>query len=156
MADTQAAPQGTVPDNANEHCPGPESEGAGRAAGCEGCPNQEICSTQAAGPDPDLPIVAERLANVRHKLLVLSGKGGVGKSTFTGQLAFALASDSDREVGVVDIDICGPSLPRIMGCEREEVHRSANGWSPVFVQDNLGVMSIAFMLPDEESAVIWR
>ncbi|KAJ2209469.1 cytosolic Fe-S cluster assembly factor nbp35 [Coemansia sp. RSA 520] len=43
-----------------------------------------------------------------------------------------------------------------MGCEREEIHRSANGWSPVYVQDNLGVMSIAFMLPDEESAVIWR
>ncbi|KAJ2548753.1 cytosolic Fe-S cluster assembly factor nbp35 [Coemansia sp. RSA 1878] len=156
MADNTAIPQGAVPENANDHCPGPESEAAGRAAGCEGCPNQEICSTQASGPDPDLSIVAERLANVTHKILILSGKGGVGKSTFTGQLAFALASDTDKEIGVVDIDICGPSLPRIMGCEREEIHRSANGWSPVYVQDNLGVMSIAFMLPDEESAVIWR
>ncbi|KAJ1741332.1 cytosolic Fe-S cluster assembly factor nbp35 [Coemansia sp. RSA 989] len=157
MADTaKVIPEGKVPENANEHCPGPESESAGRAAGCEGCPNQEICSTQAAGPDPDLPIVAERLSNVKHKILVLSGKGGVGKSTFTGQLAFALATDENTQVGVVDIDICGPSLPRIMGCEREQVHPSSNGWSPVYVQDNLAVMSIAFMLPDEESAVIWR
>ncbi|KAJ2077673.1 cytosolic Fe-S cluster assembly factor nbp35 [Coemansia sp. RSA 988] len=155
MADV-TAPQGTVPDDANDHCVGPEHEQAGRASGCEGCPNQEICATQASGPDPDLSVVAERLRNVQHKILVLSGKGGVGKSTFTGQLAFALASDEEKEVGVVDIDICGPSLPRIMGCEREEIHRSAAGWSPIYVQDNLGLMSIAFMLPDEDAAVIWR
>ncbi|KAI7820596.1 cytosolic Fe-S cluster assembly factor nubp1-A [Kickxella alabastrina] len=149
-------PASNVPENANEHCPGPESTGAGRAAGCEGCPNQEICSTQASGPDPDLSIISERLRNIRHKILILSGKGGVGKSTFTTQLAFALSSDETVDVGVVDIDICGPSVPKIMGCEREEIHRSSNGWSPVYVQDNLAVMSIGFMLPDEESAVIWR
>ncbi|KAJ2398279.1 cytosolic Fe-S cluster assembly factor nbp35, partial [Coemansia sp. RSA 2559] len=156
MPDTITATRGDVPDNANEHCPGPESESAGKADGCAGCPNQEICASQAAGPDPDLPIIAERLACVKHKILVLSGKGGVGKSTFTSQLAFALASDENTEVGVVDVDVCGPSIPRIMGCEREEVHPAGHGWSPVFVQDNLGVMSIGFMLPDEESAVIWR
>ncbi|KAJ2059449.1 cytosolic Fe-S cluster assembly factor nbp35 [Coemansia sp. S146] len=145
-----------VPADANEHCPGPESAGAGKAAGCAGCPNQEICSTQASGPDPDLVLVTQRLSGIRHKLLILSGKGGVGKSTFTAQLAFALASCEEREVGVVDIDVCGPSVPKIMGCEREEIHRSSNGWSPVYVQDNLAVMSIGFMLPDEDSAVIWR
>ncbi|KAJ1882333.1 cytosolic Fe-S cluster assembly factor nbp35 [Coemansia sp. RSA 1722] len=145
-----------IPENANEHCPGPDSAGAGRASGCEGCPNQEICSTQASGPDPDLPLITERLRNVRHKILILSGKGGVGKSTFTSQLSFALSSDENTTVGVVDIDICGPSIPKVMGCEREEIHRSANGWSPVYVQDNLAVMSIGFMLPDDEQAVIWR
>ncbi|KAJ1920592.1 cytosolic Fe-S cluster assembly factor nbp35 [Coemansia sp. S142-1] len=151
-----SASKDNVPADANEHCPGPESAGAGKAAGCAGCPNQEICSTQASGPDPDLALVSERLSGIRHKLLILSGKGGVGKSTFTAQLAFALASNDEREVGVVDIDICGPSVPKIMGCEREEIHRSSNGWSPVYVQDNLAVMSIGFMLPDEDSAVIWR
>ncbi|KAJ1855454.1 cytosolic Fe-S cluster assembly factor nbp35 [Coemansia sp. RSA 2703] len=149
-------PVGEVPPDANEHCPGPESASAGKAAGCEGCPNQEICSTQAAGPDPDLPLVAERLQNIRHKLLVLSGKGGVGKSTFTSQLAFALATDESTEIGVVDIDICGPSLPKIMGSEREQVHSASGGWQPVYVQDNLALMSIGFMLPDDEAAVIWR
>ncbi|KAJ2590982.1 cytosolic Fe-S cluster assembly factor nbp35 [Coemansia sp. RSA 1804] len=148
-----------VPDNANEHCPGPESESAGKADGCAGCPNQEICASQAgiAGPDPDIAVITERLLGVKHKILVLSGKGGVGKSTFTSQLAFALAGDDeDREVGVVDVDVCGPSIPTIMGCAREEVHASGGGWSPVFVRDNLGVMSIGFMLPDDDSAVIWR
>ncbi|KAJ2784526.1 cytosolic Fe-S cluster assembly factor nbp35 [Coemansia javaensis] len=150
------ASTGAVPENANEHCPGPESEAAGRAEGCAGCPNQEICASQAAGPDPDLGVVAERLRDVRHRVLILSGKGGVGKSTFTGQLAFALADDESVEVGAVDIDICGPSLPHIMGCAGDEVHRAADGWSPVYVRDNLGVMSIGFMLPSDEAAVIWR
>ncbi|KAJ2720872.1 cytosolic Fe-S cluster assembly factor nbp35 [Coemansia sp. Benny D115] len=148
-----------VPADANEHCPGPSSKDAGRASGCEGCPNQEICATQASGPDPDLPIVAERLQGIRHKILVLSGKGGVGKSTFTSQLAFALAQsvdDEDTEVGVVDIDICGPSMPKIMGCENEQVHRTAHGWSPVYIEDNLSVMSVGFMLADDGEAVIWR
>ncbi|KAJ2773096.1 cytosolic Fe-S cluster assembly factor nbp35, partial [Coemansia linderi] len=144
----------SIPADANEHCPGPESAGAGKAAGCEGCPNQQICSTQASGPDPDLPLITQRLDQTHHKLLILSGKGGVGKSTFTAQLAFALSQT--HEVGVVDIDVCGPSLPKIMGVEREDVHRSSNGWTPVFVSDSLSLMSIGFMLPDEDAAVIWR
>ncbi|KAJ1680200.1 cytosolic Fe-S cluster assembly factor nbp35 [Spiromyces aspiralis] len=104
----------------------------------------------------DIPIVTERLAGIRHKILILSGKGGVGKSTFTSQLAFALASDENSEVGVVDIDVCGPSIPKIMGCEQEQVHPSGGGWSPVYIMDNLCVMSIGFMLPSPDEAVIWR
>eukprot|EP00850_Spirogloea_muscicola_P005698 SM000026S08947 [mRNA] locus=s26:646312:647730:- [translate_table: standard] len=95
------------------------------------------------------------MAAVRHKLLVLSGKGGVGKSTFAAQLSFALAA-RDKQVGLLDIDICGPSVPRMLGLEGEEIHQSAAGWSPVFVDDNLGVMSIGFMLPDPDEAVVWR
>ncbi|KAJ2768297.1 cytosolic Fe-S cluster assembly factor nbp35, partial [Coemansia nantahalensis] len=63
MVEAGVPPGGAVPENANEHCPGPESESAGRADGCAGCPNQEICASQVAGPDPDLPLVAERLRN---------------------------------------------------------------------------------------------
>ena len=58
--------------------------------------------------------VAKRLANVKHKILVLSGKGGVGKSTFAAQLTWFLAG-LGMEVGILDIDICGPSVPRMMG-----------------------------------------
>ena len=78
-------------------CPGTESERAGQAAACEGCPNQEACATAPKGPDPDLAAIEARMRSVRHKILVLSGKGGVGKSTFAAQLAFALAS-KDKEV----------------------------------------------------------
>ena len=93
---------------------------------------------------------------MKHKILVLSGKGGVGKSTFSSQLSLSLARSDASEVGLLDIDICGPSVPKMMGLEGEEVHQSNNGWSPVYVQDNLGVMSIGFMLPNPDDAVVWR
>eukprot|EP00126_Sphaerothecum_destruens_P009841 Sdes_comp20605_c0_seq1m15623 len=98
------------------------------------------------------------MQNIRHKILVLSGKGGVGKSTITSQLAFGLASKSNatHQIGVLDIDICGPSIPKIMGCEGEQVHHSGSGWSPIFVAENLAVMSIGFLLNSPEDAVIWR
>ncbi|KAL6135872.1 hypothetical protein ACLB2K_068097 [Fragaria x ananassa] len=136
-------------------CPGPQSESAGKADSCEGCPNQQICATAPKGPDPDLVAIAERMATVKHKILVLSGKGGVGKSTFSAQLSFALAA-MDFQVGLLDIDICGPSIPKMLGLEGQEIHQSNLGWSPVYVESNLGVMSIGFMLPDPDDAVIWR
>jgi Mrp family chromosome partitioning ATPase len=136
-------------------CPGTASEKAGSAAACEGCPNQAACASAPKGPDPDVAAIAARLADVKHIVLVLSGKGGVGKSTVAAQLALALAH-RDFEVGLLDIDICGPSVPKMMGLEGEEIHQSNLGWSPVYVQENLGVMSIGFMLPNPDDAVIWR
>ena len=97
----------------------------------------------------------DKLSQVKHKILVLSGKGGVGKSTVSAQLAFALANQG-KQVGLLDIDICGPSIPTMLGLVGQEVHQSASGWSPVYVEDNLGVMSIGFMLPTTDDAVIWR
>ncbi|EFJ08179.1 hypothetical protein SELMODRAFT_185553 [Selaginella moellendorffii] len=144
-----------VPDNANEHCPGTESEAAGKSAACAGCPNQQACATGPKGPDPDLVAISQRMSSVKHVILVLSGKGGVGKSTFAAQLSFALAG-MDKQVGLLDIDICGPSIPKMLGLEGQEIHQSNLGWSPVYVEDNLGVMSIGFMLPDPDEAVIWR
>lgn len=64
--------------------------------------------------------------------------------------------DEDVNVGLLDVDICGPSVPRMLGLENQEVHQSNEGWSPVYVEDNLGVMSIGFMLPNKDDPVIWR
>ena len=86
----------------------------------------------------------------------MSGKGGVGKSTFTSLLAFALANDPDKTVGILDTDITGPSIPTMMGVVEETIHTSNQGWSPIWVSDNLGVMSIQFMLPNRDDAIIWR
>ncbi|KAK9315432.1 P-loop containing nucleoside triphosphate hydrolase protein [Lipomyces starkeyi] len=146
----------TLAAPAPEHCPGTESEQAGKADACEGCPNQLICASTPKGPDVDLPAIHRRMEGVRHKILVLSGKGGVGKSTFTSMLGWAFAQDTDKEVGVMDLDICGPSLPTMMGAKGEQIHMSNSGWSPVYVADNLGMMSIGFMLPNEDDAIIWR
>jgi Mrp family chromosome partitioning ATPase len=95
------------------------------------------------------------MSTIKHKILVLSGKGGVGKSTVSAQLAFSLAAQG-KEVGLLDVDICGPSIPRMLGLEGSEVHHSMSGWSPVYVEENLGVMSIGFMLPSKNDAIIWR
>lgn len=89
--------------------------------------------------------------------MILSGKGGVGKSTITSLLSRVLAdSNPDRNVGVLDIDICGPSQPRILGALGEQVHQSGSGWSPVYIEDNLSLMSIGFLLGSSNDAVIWR
>lgn len=144
------------PSNANEECVGPSSEKAGQVDGCAGCPNQKACASGAGKQvDPAVAEVRAKLANVKHKLLVLSGKGGVGKSTVATQMAFALAGKG-YQVGLLDVDITGPSVPRMLGLQGQEVHQSASGWSPVYVDDNLGVMSIGFMLPNSDDAIIWR
>ncbi|XP_033630001.1 cytosolic Fe-S cluster assembly factor nubp1-A-like [Asterias rubens] len=146
-----------VPENAPEQCPGTQSELAGKQSACQGCPNQDICASGLpAAPDPAIEEIQERMSSVKHKILVLSGKGGVGKSTFTAHLARGLARNEETQVAVLDIDICGPSIPRVMGLEGEQVHQSGSGWSPVYVEDNLSVMSVGFLLSSPDDAVIWR
>uniref|UniRef100_A0A1I7VMB4 Cytosolic Fe-S cluster assembly factor NUBP1 homolog n=1 Tax=Loa loa TaxID=7209 RepID=A0A1I7VMB4_LOALO len=146
-----------VPENANKDCPGSTSTDAGKVASCTGCPNQALCaSDETRRVDADLPAIADRLKNVKHKILILSGKGGVGKSAVAANLARALARNDKMQVGLLDVDICGPSQARMLGVEQESVHESGNGWCPIVVKDNLVVMSIAFLLQDKSEAVIWR
>ncbi|XP_006007941.1 cytosolic Fe-S cluster assembly factor nubp1 isoform X2 [Latimeria chalumnae] len=146
-----------VPSNAPENCPGTSSDQAGKSSACQGCPNQAICASGLPkGPDPAIEEIKEKLATVKHKILVLSGKGGVGKSTFSAHLAHGIANDETKEVALLDVDICGPSIPKILGLEGEQVHQSGSGWSPVYVEENLGVMSIGFLLNSPDDAVIWR
>ncbi|CAM5178915.1 unnamed protein product [Eretmochelys imbricata] len=138
-------------------CPGTSSVQAGKTAACQGCPNQRLCA--AGGPaasDPAIEEIKEKMKIVKHKILVLSGKGGVGKSTFSAHLAHGLAEDETKQVALLDIDICGPSIPKIMGIEGEQVHQSGSGWSPVYVEENLCVMSVGFLLSGPDDAVIWR
>lgn len=102
-----------------------------------------------------------KLAGVKNIILVLSGKGGVGKSTVSTQLAMTLAymdqgDIGEIDVGLLDVDICGPSVPRMLGLEGNDVHRSNSGWSPVYLEDNFAVMSIGFLLKNKDDPVIWR
>jgi len=138
-----------------QHCPGTQSESAGKSASCAGCPNQQICASAPKGPDPDLGEIQEQMKNIKHKILVLSGKGGVGKSSFSAQLSFALAHFGN-EVGLMDIDICGPSIPRMLGLESYRMHPNNTTWEPVYLEDNLAVMSVGFLIRDPNEAVIWR
>ncbi|KAJ2661329.1 cytosolic Fe-S cluster assembly factor cfd1 [Coemansia sp. RSA 1200] len=103
------------------------------------------------------PKVGERLASIKHVVLVLSGKGGVGKSSCTVQLALSLVNQGHR-VGVLDIDLCGPSIPRMLGVESHQIHQASSGWVPVYADPDkrLSCMSIAFLLPSRDSSVVWR
>lgn len=139
-------------------CPGVASSTAGKESACSGCPNQGLCSSGKVntGPDPDVAEIGRKLHSVQHIILVLSGKGGVGKSTIATNLARTLALDESVNVGLLDTDICGPSIPKTTGLEGESVHMSSSGWSPVYVQENLAVMSSGFLLNSLDDAVIWR
>jgi Mrp family chromosome partitioning ATPase len=107
--------------------------------------------------DPGIDLVKNRLVDVKNKLMILSGKGGVGKSTVTSLIARTFSfMNSNENFGVLDIDICGPSQPRLFGVIGEQVHQSGSGWSPVFIEDNLSLMSIGFLLDSPDDAIIWR
>ena len=101
------------------------------------------------------------LDNVKHIVLVLSGKGGVGKSSVTLQLALSLTQQG-HNVGILDIDLTGPSIPRLLNLEDKKVRQAPGGWLPVSVHEatetrgSLQAISLAFLLPSRDSAVIWR
>ena len=97
----------------------------------------------------------QRLSRIKHKVLVLSGKGGVGKSTVAVNLAVALAA-AGKKVGLLDVDIHGPSVPKMLGLENMPLHGTGESISPLEVGDNLRVMSIGLLLRDTDDAVIWR
>ena len=93
--------------------------------------------------------------NIKHKIMVLSGKGGVGKSTVSTGLALSLAQQG-FEVGILDIDITGPNVPKMMGLDGRRLHVENKRIHPA--QGHLGVkvISMAFLLEDEDTPVVWR
>lgn len=121
-----------------------------------------------------------RLKDVQNTILVMSGKGGVGKaqtnqcefqlnqrkpvgkkkkgkSTVAVQLANALVARGKR-VGLLDVDLTGPSVPRLVGLSQQAVHKASDGWVPVFADatQRLAVMSIQFLLKSADDPIIWR
>ena len=95
------------------------------------------------------------LAKIKHKIVVMSGKGGVGKSTVTVNLATALAMRG-FEVGILDADIHGPNIPKMLNIEHEDVISDEDGLMPVLVPPHMKVMSMAFLLQDPDTPVVWR
>ena len=101
------------------------------------------------------PAVRERMLQIKHKIIVLSGKGGVGKSTVAVNLATALALEG-RQVGLLDVDLHGPTVPQLLGLNGRPALMEGDVLAPVTVGDNLKVMSIAFLLQQADDAVVWR
>ncbi|MCD6192944.1 MAG: Mrp/NBP35 family ATP-binding protein [Candidatus Aminicenantes bacterium] len=101
------------------------------------------------------PKVEKNLKKIKHRLLVFSGKGGVGKSTVAANLALSL-SQKNLTVGLLDVDIHGPNLAKILGVEDKRLDVSPEGITPVEVNGNLKLVSMAFLLEDPNLPVIWR
>jgi ATP-binding protein involved in chromosome partitioning len=99
--------------------------------------------------------VSKTLSRIKNRILVFSGKGGVGKSTVAANLALALAQRG-KMVGALDVDIHGPNLAKILGVENRKMDISAERISPVQVNENLKLVSMSFLLQDPDLPVIWR
>ncbi len=99
--------------------------------------------------------IRQRVRRIKHQIVVLSGKGGVGKSTVAVNLAVLLAL-SGKSVGLLDIDIHGPSIPKILNLEGRTVQATGETILPVEMTENLKIMSIGFLLRGSDDAVIWR
>jgi len=98
--------------------------------------------------------IKERMSNIKHKIIVMSGKGGVGKTTFAVNLAYSLSKEW-KKVGLLDIDIHGPNVAKMLGIEGEKLHGSEEEIYPVKVEENLFVISIA-LVGYGEKPIIWR
>ena len=141
------------------------------------------------------PKIARRFKTIKNVIIVLSGKGGVGKSSVSAQLALSLSStpvpvpiplqpnssstsqdqsngitsssntqfDSNAttripRVGILDLDLTGPSIPRMLGLDGQSVRQSSDGWVPVYAdrEQRLAVMSVGFLLKSKNDSVVWR
>lgn len=119
---------------------------------CEGCPNQGSC-----GKDQSSCQIENNPNNHIKKIVaVMSGKGGVGKSTITVMLAKSLAKKG-LKVGIMDADITGPSIPRLFAAEHEQAYATKENFIiPIETTDHIKIMSLNFMMKNESDPVIWR
>lgn len=95
------------------------------------------------------------LKKIRYKIMVMSGKGGVGKSTVAANLASTLAAQG-HFVGILDADIHGPNIPKMFGVDWRPLQGGENGIRPIEVTSNLRLISMAFVLPNPDTPVVWR
>ena len=97
----------------------------------------------------------ESLGKIKHVIIVMSGKGGVGKSTVSSNIACTL-SMMGYQTGIMDVDITGPNIPKMFGIEDERLECENEKLIPVLVPPSLKVVSMAFLLPSKDDAVVWR
>ncbi len=115
------------------------------------------CPSSGHNPARDIEdlLIQESLAKIKNKILVMSGKGGVGKSTIATNIALTLAQKG-RKVGLLDIDLHGPDIALLLGMRDRSPSDRQSTVEPVFFSENLKFMSIECLMEDKDQAVIWR
>lgn len=119
-------------------------------ANCDSCPSKANCKRQETCMIENNP-----LNSVKHIIAIMSGKGGVGKSTISALIASELRNRNFR-VGILDADITGPSIPRLFGMKNRRAEVSGEGIYPAETVTGIYVMSMNLLTEYEEQAVIWR
>jgi len=99
--------------------------------------------------------VKESLGRIKNKIIVMSGKGGVGKTSTSVNLAIALAN-AGQKVGIMDVDLHGPDVPRMLGIEGRPEFSSNHKLSPMKYSENLSAISVESFTPRRDDAIIWR
>ena len=120
---------------------------------CANCPSASP-EKQAQKSETELQI-ARRLSKVKHRVAVVSGKGGVGKSTITAGLALNL-SMLGMKVGVLDADVSGPNMPHLLGLEGKRLEASAEGLEPIMNRNGIKVISSEMVLTTSDTPMLWR
>ncbi|MBN2073028.1 MAG: Mrp/NBP35 family ATP-binding protein [Actinobacteria bacterium] len=99
--------------------------------------------------------VGKNIAGIKHKFIVMSGKGGVGKTTVSVSLAYSLALRG-HGVGLLDVDIHGPNVNKMLGLENKPLTTTGTKINPIKVFDNMEVVSTASIIEDPDTPIIWR
>lgn len=110
---------------------------------------------QMEGQKKQEEAIKKNLNQIKQILVVLSGKGGVGKSTVSTNLALTLAQQGNN-VGLLDSDMHGPTIPTMLGLENTRIMQSNDGLKPVQATENLKVLSMGFLIKNQDEAIIWR
>ena len=122
---------------------------------CDSCPLGATATEQQKQYRLRQKRIREQAAAITHKFLIISGKGGVGKSTVAANLAWGLAL-RDARVGLLDADLHGPTIPIMMGLAGEKAQGTGQAIIPVPVHETLSVMSMGFLTAGRDDPVIWR
>ncbi len=101
------------------------------------------------------PEVAENMKGIKHKIVILSGKGGVGKTTVAANLAASFAKRG-KSTGILDVDIYGPNVPKLLGLEGQRPTVDDDFIEPILGPLDMKVMSMGFLLQKDDDAVAWR
>ncbi len=125
-----------------------------RDSTCETCGQEVVCSQEEKDAHSEA-LLRETMGRIKYKFMVMSGKGGVGKSTVAANLAVTLALNG-HQVGLLDADIHGPNIPKMLGLDMKRLEGSPDGVVPVLLYPNLKVVSMAFLLSDPDSPIVWR
>ena len=123
-------------------------------ATCETCGSSTGCDAAAKAKHLE-ELMTNKLSMIKRRLVVMSGKGGVGKTTVSVNLAVALAR-LGKKVGLFDADVHGPNVPKMLGIDGLVPGMGPNGLIPVVAQENLNVISMAFMIENPDTPVVWR